>query len=162
MRGQWLADLTWQDAEARRRDGALVVVPVGAAAKAHGPHLPLDTDRTLARALAEGVAHELPVLIAPIIDQGWYPAFTGYPGSQSRVRMDRAVREPAHDAPPTVFRVPVTVRDDPAAGDGHSRTGASGDPTLASAGKGVAILGAMVRDLVDGLRVRHPDAPGVR
>jgi creatinine amidohydrolase/Fe(II)-dependent formamide hydrolase-like protein len=56
----------------------------------------------------------------------------------------------------------VTLRDDPAAGDGYSRTGASGDPTLASAGKGVAILGAMVRDLVDGLRVRHPDAPGVR
>jgi len=80
----------------------------------------------------------------------------------SRVHMDRAVREPAHDAQPTVFRVPATLRDDPAAGDGYSRTGASGDPTLASAGKGVAILGAMVRDLVDGLRVRHPDAHGVR
>jgi creatinine amidohydrolase len=56
---------------------------VGAAAKAHGAHLPLDTDRVIARALAQQVADALPVLVAPVIDVGWYPAFAGYPGSQS-------------------------------------------------------------------------------
>ncbi len=42
--GVWLEDLTWPEAKARFEAGALVVVPVGAAAKAHGPHLPLKTD----------------------------------------------------------------------------------------------------------------------
>ena len=39
-RGVWLEDLTWQEAKVRFDAGAVVVVPVGAASKAHGPHLP--------------------------------------------------------------------------------------------------------------------------
>jgi creatinine amidohydrolase len=81
--GAWIGDLTWPEVAHRLREGALVVVPVGAAAKAHGAHLPLDTDRVIACALAQRVADALPVLIAPVIDVGWYPAFEGYPGSQS-------------------------------------------------------------------------------
>lgn len=83
MAGAWMADLSWPDVEARLGEGAVVVVPVGAAAKAHGAHLPLDTDRVIARALADRIARALPVLIAPVIDVGWYPAFRRYPGSQS-------------------------------------------------------------------------------
>ena len=83
MAGAWMADLSWPEVEIRLADGAVVLVPVGAAAKAHGAHLPLDTDRVIARALAERVADALPVLIAPVIDVGWYPAFRRYPGSQS-------------------------------------------------------------------------------
>jgi creatinine amidohydrolase len=58
------------------------VVPIGAVAKEHGHHLPLNTDYLLARALAEGVAAALPVVIAPIVCFGYYPAFVAYPGSQ--------------------------------------------------------------------------------
>ena len=38
--GVWLEDLTWPEAKSRYEAGALVVIPVGAASKAHGPHLP--------------------------------------------------------------------------------------------------------------------------
>jgi creatinine amidohydrolase len=75
--------LTWPDVAERLRAGAVVIVPLGAAAKAHGAHLPLDTDRVIAGALAQRVADALPVLVAPIIDFGWYPAFHHFPGSQS-------------------------------------------------------------------------------
>jgi len=51
--GVWLEDLTWPEAKARFEAGAPVVVPIGAAAKAHGPHLPLKTDALTARALAQ-------------------------------------------------------------------------------------------------------------
>lgn len=83
MSGTWIGDLTWPDVAAKLRAGSVVIVPVGAAAKAHGAHLPLDTDRVIAGALAQRIADALPVLVAPIIDFGWYPAFRQYPGSQS-------------------------------------------------------------------------------
>ncbi len=83
MAGAWIGDLTWPEVADRLRAGNPVLVPVGAAAKAHGAHLPLDTDRVIARALAQRVADSLPVLVAPIVDVGWYPAFEAYPGSQS-------------------------------------------------------------------------------
>jgi creatinine amidohydrolase len=252
MSGEWLENLTWPEASTRLSSGAVVVVPVGAAAKAHGPHLPLGTDRLLARALSDRVARALPVLVAPVIDAGYYPAFAEYPGSQtlryttfialvtdvleklvrdgarriavintgvsteaplalavrdvldrtgvaahvadirtlglgalhvldnprgghadehetslmlaidrSRVRMDLAEPEPDDAAPRTVFHSPITLRDDPAAGPGYSRTGATGDPTRASADKGEVLLKAMVDELVAGLRALFPDAPGM-
>lgn len=82
MQGIWLETLTWPEAKARFDANAVVVVPIGAAAKEHGHHLALNTDYLLARALAEGVAAALPVVIAPIVGFGYYPAFVGYPGSQ--------------------------------------------------------------------------------
>lgn len=82
MTGVWLEDLTWPEAASWLARGAPVVVPVGAAAKEHGPHLPLKTDLLLARALAEEVRRALPVVIAPVICFGYYPAFRHYPGSQ--------------------------------------------------------------------------------
>lgn len=81
--GAWLEDLTWPQARARLEAGAVVLVPVGAAAKEHGHHLPLATDWLIARALADAVARELPVLVAPVIGFGYYPAFVDYPGSQT-------------------------------------------------------------------------------
>ena len=61
MKGVWLEDLTWPEAKQRFEAGALVVVPVGAAAKAHGPHLPLKTDALTARALAQRLIERLPL-----------------------------------------------------------------------------------------------------
>lgn len=80
--GVWLEDLTWPEAKARFEAGALVVVPVGAAAKAHGPHLPLKTDAVTARALAQRLIDRLPVVVAPVVGFGFYPAFTTFAGSQ--------------------------------------------------------------------------------
>lgn len=82
MKGEWLEDLTWLEAERRLKEGRHVVVPIGARAKEHGHHLPLKTDFMLARALCDGIAARLPVLVAPVVDFGYYPAFAGYPGSQ--------------------------------------------------------------------------------
>src|SRR6185503_19964741 len=77
----WLEDLTWPEAKARFEAGALIVIPVGAAAKAHGPHLPLKTDALTARALAQRLLERLPVVAAPVVGFGYYPAFTSFPGS---------------------------------------------------------------------------------
>ena len=80
--GVWLEDLTWPEAKARFEARALVVVPVGAAAKAHGPHLPLKTDALTARALAQRLIECLPAVAAPVVGFGFYPAFTSFAGSQ--------------------------------------------------------------------------------
>jgi creatinine amidohydrolase len=80
--GVWLEDLTWPEARARFAAGDPVVVPIGAAAKAHGPHLPLKTDALTARALAQRLTERLPVIAAPVVGFGYYPAFTAFAGSQ--------------------------------------------------------------------------------
>jgi creatinine amidohydrolase/Fe(II)-dependent formamide hydrolase-like protein len=80
--GVWLEDLTWPEARDRFAAGALVVIPIGAAAKAHGPHLPLKTDALTARALAQRLIERLPVVAAPVVGFGFYPAFTAFAGSQ--------------------------------------------------------------------------------
>ena len=81
-KGVWLEDLTWFEAKARFDAGATVVIPIGAASKAHGPHLPLKTDALTARALGQGVIDRLDVVAAPVVGFGYYPAFTSFPGSQ--------------------------------------------------------------------------------
>ncbi|MBX3500466.1 MAG: creatininase family protein [Alphaproteobacteria bacterium] len=83
----WLEDLTWLEAKTRFEAGDVLILPIGAAAKEHGPHLPLRTDATTARAYAERLARRarqagLPTLIAPLVPFGYYPAFTRYAGSQ--------------------------------------------------------------------------------
>lgn len=80
--GVWLEDLTWLEARARFDAGAVVIVPVGAASKEHGPHLPLKTDYLTARALGQGLIERLPVVAAPVVGFGYYPAFTDFAGSQ--------------------------------------------------------------------------------
>jgi len=80
--GRFIEDLAWPEVAAAFKADVPVLVPVGAIAKEHGHHLPLKNDWLLARALAEGVAARLPVLIAPIIPFGYYPVFRAYPGSQ--------------------------------------------------------------------------------
>ncbi len=79
--GLSLSDLTWPEARDRFQDGAVALIPIGAAAKEHGPHLPLDTDARVARALAAGVMARLPVVVTPVLTYGYYPAFRDWPGS---------------------------------------------------------------------------------
>ena len=82
MSGVWLEDLTWAEAKARFDANAVVVIPIGAASKAHGAHLPLKTDALTARALGQKLVERLPVVAAPVVGFGYYPAFTSFAGSQ--------------------------------------------------------------------------------
>ncbi len=67
-------------AVAPRRIGLL---PVGAASKEHGRHLPLGTDLRQAEWLAAALAERVPALVWPAVHYGFYPAFVAYPGSPS-------------------------------------------------------------------------------
>ena len=84
-----LADLTWQQAECLLTPEAVVMIPLGAAAKEHGPHLRLDNDLRLAEALKRRVMARARVVVAPTVNYHHYPAFTAYPGSVS-LRADTA------------------------------------------------------------------------
>ena len=75
--------LNWIDAEQCFADDPVVVIPLGAAAKEHGPHLPLNNDAIIADWLADEIMQRLPVVVAPLINASFYPAFTEYPGSIS-------------------------------------------------------------------------------
>ena len=79
--GAHLGDLTWPEAEARLMDAPLVVVPFGAGAKEHGPHLPMATDRLMLEHLMQAAVDSLPVLVAPPILHGWFAAFGDFPGT---------------------------------------------------------------------------------
>jgi len=76
-----LENLTWDEAEPLLRADPLVVVPIGAAAKEHGPHLPLGTDRIIAEYLARRLAERVPVLVMPTVTYGYFPHFSPFPGS---------------------------------------------------------------------------------
>ncbi len=80
--GDYLAHLTWPEAKSRFDAEAIVVIPIGAQSKEHGHHLPLNTDFLLATELTARVVAELPVVAAPVVSFGCYPAFRHYPGSQ--------------------------------------------------------------------------------
>lgn len=249
--GCWLEDLTWPEAQVWFHANAVMLVPIGAASKEHGHHLPLCTDYLLARGICDGVLSELPVLAAPVLSFGYYPAFRHYPGSQhiapetfaallrdilngfisqglrrilvvntgistepivnvtlrelyeqtgvrvgaahisrlgksadhlmeqafgghadehetsiiqalapERVRMGKA--EPDYGnveaEPKTVFYLPSIFNPDPASGIDYTKTGARGDPSLATEAKGRASLDATIADVVDGLRAMWPEA----
>jgi creatinine amidohydrolase len=223
MNGVWLEDLTWPEAKARFDGGAVVVVPVGAASKAHGTHLPLKTDWLTARALGQRLIDRLPVVAAPVVGFGYYPAFTSFAGSQhleiatfkalvsdllenlaahgaTRValintgvstetpldevvavrkgvavlhmrEMGRSaeflieVREGGHaDETETSVMLaldPRAVRMDRLAPAGvFAMSGATGDPSRASAFKGERVLAARVDDLVARLHGLWPELKG--
>src|SRR5258708_36077821 len=64
-------------------DGAAAILPIGAAAKQHGFHLPLNTDRLQAEWLAARIAEPVDALIWPTLTYGHYPAFVEYAGNGS-------------------------------------------------------------------------------
>jgi creatinine amidohydrolase len=75
--------MMWDDVARRLSGGAAVILPLGAAAKQHGFHLPLNTDRIQAEWLAAKLAERVDALIWPTVVYGYYPAFAEYAGSSS-------------------------------------------------------------------------------
>ena len=73
----------WDEVARRIKDGAAAILPIGAAAKQHGFHLPLNTDRVQAEWLAGRMAQKIDALIWPTLTYGHYPAFVDYAGSSS-------------------------------------------------------------------------------
>jgi creatinine amidohydrolase len=82
-KGQRLEALTWRDAEPVLTPETIVVLPLGAASKEHGPHLKLRNDLTLADYLTQRVIDSAAVVVAPTLTYHYYPAFLEYPGSTS-------------------------------------------------------------------------------
>jgi creatinine amidohydrolase len=92
MGAVFLRDLTWLEAEKVLGPDAIVVLPIGAAAKEHGPHLRLDNDERLADGYARLLAGSdrlVDVVIAPTLTYHFYPAFAEYPGSTT-LRLETA------------------------------------------------------------------------
>jgi creatinine amidohydrolase len=83
--GVLLEDLTWQQAEKALTRQTVVVIPLGAGAKEHGPHLKLSNDFIMAEYLKRRVVESADVVVAPTVNYSFYPAFLSYPGSTSLI-----------------------------------------------------------------------------
>jgi creatinine amidohydrolase len=88
-KGLLLENLTWVQAEQALTPDTVVVLPLGAGAKEHGPHLPLCNDWLLAEHFKQRVLEAADVVIAPTLAYHYYPAFVEYPGSIS-LRLETA------------------------------------------------------------------------
>jgi len=78
-----LEDLTWMEAEKFLKEYEVVLIALGARTKEHGPHLLLKNDYVMAEYLKKRVIVEVPVIVLPTLQYGYYPAFLEYPGSIS-------------------------------------------------------------------------------
>jgi creatinine amidohydrolase len=88
-KGVLLENLTWPQAEKVLTPDTVVVIPLGAQAKEHGPHLPLANDWNIAEYLKGQVLRGADVVVAPTVNYHFYPAFVAYPGSTS-LRLETA------------------------------------------------------------------------
>ena len=84
-----LEDLTWQEAEKLLTPETIVMIPIGAASKEHGPHLKLSNDLLLAEYFTREVMKRTSVVVAPIVNYHYYPAFVEYAGATS-LRLETA------------------------------------------------------------------------
>ena len=82
-KGIELERLSWVEADKILNEDTILLIPLGARTKEHGPHLPLNTDWLMAEYLADRVSQEVEVIRLPTIQYGYYPSFLEYPGSVS-------------------------------------------------------------------------------
>jgi creatinine amidohydrolase len=88
-KGILLEDLTWVEAEKVLSPDTIIVIPIGAESKEHGPHLKLKNDWLIAEYLKKEVLRRTNVVIAPTVNYHYYPAFVEYPGSTT-LRLETA------------------------------------------------------------------------
>lgn len=89
QKGVLLEDLTWVEAEHALQPDTVVVIPIGAESKEHGPHLRLRNDFVMAEYFKKRILQSAGVVVAPTVNYHYYPAFLQYPGSTS-LRMETA------------------------------------------------------------------------
>lgn len=80
--GAFLGDLSWPEAERRYREAPIVILPFGAGAKEHGPHMPMNADRVVMEHMLQAAVNSRNVIVAPPILHGWFPAFRDFPGTE--------------------------------------------------------------------------------
>ncbi len=83
-KGVFLGQLSWPEAEKWIAEVPIVIIPFGAGAKEHGPHLPMNADQVVMEHLLERAVQEERVLAIPPVLHGWFPAFRGFPGTEVR------------------------------------------------------------------------------
>jgi len=83
VKSVFLQDISWVEATKVLTPSTVVVIPLGAGSKEHGPHLLLSTDLIQAEYFKDEVARRDSVVIAPTITYSYYPPFLSYAGSTS-------------------------------------------------------------------------------
>lgn len=81
-KGTFLSELSWIEAKQRLNDSPIVVIPFAAGAKEHGPHLPMNADRTVMDHLVKHAVKFQDVIVTPPVLHGWFPAFRDFPGTE--------------------------------------------------------------------------------
>jgi creatinine amidohydrolase len=82
-----LGKLSWTDAKALIEGGCAAILPIGST-EAHGPHLPLDTDVTIALGMARRAAQKLagPCVVLPAVAYSVTEFAAPFPGTLSLPR----------------------------------------------------------------------------
>lgn len=84
MPNRRIENMTWLEVEAVKKTSSVVIIPLGAAAKEHGPHLPMNNDYIMANYLTDRILAGIKEALAlPVINYSYYPAFLEYTGSTS-------------------------------------------------------------------------------
>lgn len=78
-----MATAYWPTIEKAFKENMPVIIPLGAGCKEHGHHLPMNTDFILAEYLADWIFNQYQVIIAPTLQDSFFPAFEEYPGSST-------------------------------------------------------------------------------
>ena len=73
QRGIVLADLTWVEAEKVLKPETVVVIPIGAESKEHGPHLKLNSDYVEAEYYKRQILERADIVVAPTVNYSFYP-----------------------------------------------------------------------------------------
>ncbi len=84
-----LESLSWKEAADVLTPQTIVMIPLGAASKEHGPHLKLSNDFLMAEYLTKEVMARTAVVVAPTVNYHFYPAFVEYAGATS-LRLETA------------------------------------------------------------------------
>jgi creatinine amidohydrolase len=79
--GILIEHLAWDEARARLTPDTVVLIAIGAQAKEHGRHLPLNNDWLMAEYLRDRVVNAADVVAYPTVNYHFYPAFRPFPGS---------------------------------------------------------------------------------
>jgi len=97
-----MSDLTWEEFR-DRAETVIALLPLGAVEQ-HGPHLPLDTDTVVPRAICLRVADRVPAIVVPPIAYGYksqpttggggtFPGTTNFDGATFTACVRDVVRE---------------------------------------------------------------------